>query len=77
MSDIINNPSQSVSIQERVRLAVEAKAKLDEQIAENNRLLEDLRLEMQEAINSDLAHYNFWEWKVSNDDSNYNFYHEL
>ena len=35
MSDIINNPSQSVSIQERVRLAVEAKAKLDEQIAEN------------------------------------------
>ena len=32
---------------------------------------------MQEAINSDLAHYNFWEWKVSNDDSNYNFYHEL
>ena len=43
----------------------------------NIRILEDVRLEMQEAINSDLAHYNFWEWKVSNDDSNYNFYHEL
>ncbi len=41
------------------------------------RILEDLRLEMQEAINSDLAHYNFWEWKTSNDDSNYTFYHEL
>jgi hypothetical protein len=41
------------------------------------RILEDLRLEMQEIINSDLANYDFWEWKVSNDDSNYNFYHEL
>ena len=41
------------------------------------RLLEDLRLEMQEIINSDLAHYDFWEWKINNDDSNYNFYHEL
>ena len=41
------------------------------------RLLEDLRLEMQEIINSDLANYDFWEWKVRNDDSNYNFYHEL
>ena len=42
-----------------------------------NRLLEDLRIEIQEAINSDLAHYDFWEWKTSNDESNYNFYHEL
>jgi hypothetical protein len=41
------------------------------------RLLEDLRLEMQEIINSDLANYDFWEWKIRNDDSNYNFYHEL
>ena len=41
------------------------------------RLLEDLRLEMQEIINSDLAHYNFWEWKQNNDDCNYTFYHEL
>jgi hypothetical protein len=24
-----------------------------------------------------LVHYNFWEWKASNDESNYNFYHEL
>ena len=43
----------------------------------NIRILEDVRLEMQEAINSDLANYNFWEWKISNDESNYNFYHEL
>ena len=43
----------------------------------NIRILEDVRIEMQEAINSDLQHYNFWEWKTSNDDSNYNFYHEL
>ena len=41
------------------------------------RILEDVRLEMQEIINSDLANYDFWEWKVSNDESNYNFYHEL
>ena len=41
------------------------------------RLLEDLRLEMQELINNDLENYDFWEWKISNDDSNYNFYHEL
>ena len=41
------------------------------------RLLEDLRLEMQELINNDLENYDFWEWKVSNDDSNYTFYHEL
>ena len=41
------------------------------------RLLEDLRLEMQEIINSDLAHYDFWEWKINNDDSNYTFYHEI
>ena len=41
------------------------------------RVLQDLRLEMQEIINSDLAHYDFWEWKVSNDESDYNFYHEL
>ena len=39
--------------------------------------LEDLRLEMQELINNDLENYDFWEWKISNDDSNYNFYHEL
>jgi hypothetical protein len=52
MSDIISNASQSVSIQERVRLAVEAKAKLDEQIAENNRLLEDLR-KAEDAILND------------------------
>ena len=31
------------------------------------RILEDVRLE----------HYNFWEWKTSNDDSNYTFYYEL
>ena len=43
MSDITNISSQSVSLQEKMRLAVEAKAKLDEQIAENNRLLEELR----------------------------------
>ena len=43
MSDITNTPSQAVSLQEKMRLAVEAKAKLDEQIAENNRLLEELR----------------------------------
>ena len=43
MTDITNNSSQSVSIQERVRLAQEAKAELDKQIAENNRLLEELR----------------------------------
>lgn len=41
------------------------------------RILEDVRIEMQEIINSDLANYDFWEWKVNNDDSNYNFYHEL
>jgi hypothetical protein len=41
------------------------------------RLLEDLRLEMQEIINSDLVHYEFWEWKQNNDDCNYTFYHEL
>jgi hypothetical protein len=41
------------------------------------RLLEDLRLEMQEIINSDLQHFEFWEWKQSNDDSNYTFYHEI
>ena len=41
------------------------------------RLLEDLRLEMQEIINSDLQHYDFWEWKASNDESNYNFYKEI
>ena len=35
MSDITNTPSQAVSLQEKMRLAVEAKAKLDEQIAEN------------------------------------------
>ena len=43
MSDITNTPSQAVSLQEKMRLAVEAKAKLDEQITENNRLLEELR----------------------------------
>ena len=43
MSDITNISSQSVSIQEKLRLAVEAKAELDKQIADNNRLLEELR----------------------------------
>jgi len=38
-----NTPSQAVSLQEKLRLAVEAKAELDKQIAENNRLLEELR----------------------------------
>ena len=32
---------------------------------------------LQEIINSDLLNYDFWEWKASNDESNYNFYHEL
>ena len=41
------------------------------------RFLEDIRLEMQELINNDLLNYDFWEWKASNDESNYNFYHEL
>ena len=43
MSDITNISSQSVSLQEKMRLAVEAKARLDEQIAENNRLLAELQ----------------------------------
>ena len=38
-----NTPSQAVSLQEKLRLAVEAKAELDKQIADNNRLLEELR----------------------------------
>ena len=42
MSDITNNRTDSVSIQERVRIAEAAKAKLDAEIAENNRLLEEL-----------------------------------
>jgi hypothetical protein len=52
MSDITNNRSDSVSIQERVRIAQEAKAKLDAEIAENNRLLEELR-KAEEALLND------------------------
>jgi hypothetical protein len=54
MSEITNNPANSASIQERVRLAQEAHAKLNEQIAENNRLLEELR-KAEEAILNDPA----------------------
>jgi len=52
MSDITNISSQSVSLQEKMRLAVEAKAKLDEQIAENNRLLEELELAQDAILNN-------------------------
>ena len=52
MSDITNNRTDSVSIQERVRIAQEAKAKLDAEIAENNRLLEELR-KAEEALLND------------------------
>lgn len=52
MSDITINRTDSVSIQERVRLAQAAKAKLDAEIAENNRLLEELR-KAEEAIRND------------------------
>ena len=52
MSDITNTPSQAVSLQEKMRLAVEAKAKLDEQIAENNRLLEELELAQDAILNN-------------------------
>ena len=52
MTDITNNPSQSVSIQERVRLAQEAKAELDKQIAENNRLLEELEIAQDAILNN-------------------------
>ena len=52
MSDITNNSSQSVSIQEKLRLAVEAKAELDKQIAENNRLLEELEIAQDAILNN-------------------------
>ena len=52
MSDITNNRTDSVSIQERVRIAEAAKAKLDAEIAENNRLLEELR-KAEEALLND------------------------
>ncbi len=52
MSDITNISSQSVSIQEKLRLAVEAKAELDKQIAENNRLLEELELAQDAILNN-------------------------
>lgn len=52
MSDITNNRTDAVSIQERVRIAQEAKAKLDAEIAENNRLLEELR-KAEEALLND------------------------
>ncbi len=52
MTDITNNPGQSVSIQERVRLAQEAKAELDKQIAENNRLLEELEIAQDAILNN-------------------------
>jgi len=52
MSDITNISSQSVSLQEKMRLAVEAKAKLDEQIAENNRLLEELEIAQDAILNN-------------------------
>lgn len=52
MSDITNISSQSVSIQEKLRVAVEAKAELDKQIAENNRLLEELELAQDAILNN-------------------------
>ena len=52
MSDITNISSQSVSIQEKLRLAVEAKAELDKQIAENNRLLEELEIAQDAILNN-------------------------
>lgn len=52
MSNITNNPIQSVSIQERVRLAQEAKAELDKQITENNRLLEELKIAQDAILNN-------------------------
>ena len=52
MSDITNNRTDSVSIQERVRIAQEAKAKLDAEIAENNRLLEELRKAEEALLNN-------------------------
>jgi len=52
MSDITNNPSQAVSLQEKMRLAVEAKARLDEQIAENNRLLKELEIAQDAILNN-------------------------
>jgi hypothetical protein len=52
MSDITNISSQSVSLQEKMRLAVEAKARLDEQIAENNRLLKELEIAQDAILNN-------------------------
>ena len=52
MSDITNTPSQAVSLQEKLRLAVEAKAELDKQIAENNRLLEELEIAQDAILNN-------------------------
>jgi hypothetical protein len=39
--------------------------------------LEDLRLELQEKINLDTGAYDFWDWKIKNDESAYDFYCEL